>query len=97
MANACTNRRVSKGFQLLAAYTYSKAIDSASTFEEVQNPINDRANRSLSLYDARQRLVLSYVWELPIPKYTGAKGKQFGTLKVRCHCSSALCALSLWA
>jgi hypothetical protein len=32
-------------------------------------------NRALSLFDARQRLVLSYLWELPVPKYDGAKGR----------------------
>jgi hypothetical protein len=68
-------KRTSHGLQLLAAYTYSKSIDSASTFEEVLNPLNERANRSLSLFDARHRLVLSYVWEPPIPKFNGAKGK----------------------
>jgi hypothetical protein len=68
-------KRVTHGLQLLAAYTYSKSIDSASTFEEVLNPFNERANRSLSLFDARHRLVLSYVWEPPIPKFNGAKGK----------------------
>jgi len=68
-------KRVTHGLQLLAAYTYSKSIDSASTFEEVLNPLNQRANRSLSLYDARQRLVISYVWEPAIPKFNGVKGK----------------------
>jgi hypothetical protein len=68
-------KRVTHGLQLLGAYTYSKSIDSASTFEEVLNPLNERANRSLSLFDARHRLVISYVWEPPIPKFNGAKGK----------------------
>jgi hypothetical protein len=36
---------------------------------------NFSCNRSLSLFDARHRLVLSYLWELPVPKYDGAKGK----------------------
>jgi hypothetical protein len=38
--------------------------------------LNDfSCNKSLSLFDARHRLVLSYLWDLPIPKYEGAKGK----------------------
>ncbi len=53
-------KRASKGLQLLAAYTFSKSIDGASTFEEVLNPFNERANRALSLFDARHRLVFSY-------------------------------------
>jgi hypothetical protein len=68
-------KRVTHGLQLLAAYTFSKSIDSASTFEEIQNPIDNRANRSLSLFDARHRLVVSYVWELPVPRFGGVKGK----------------------
>jgi len=68
-------KRASKGLQFLVAYTYSKTIDDASTFEEVQNPLNPRANRSLSLFGAKQRLVFSYVWDLPVPKYAGGKGK----------------------
>jgi hypothetical protein len=68
-------KRASKGLQFLAAYTFSKTIDDASTFEEVQNPLNPRANRSLSLLGAKQRLVFSYVWDLPVPKYSGGKGK----------------------
>ena len=68
-------KRASKGLQFLAAYTFSKTIDDASTFEEIQNPLNPRANRSLSLLGARHRLVFSYVWDPPVPKYDGAKGK----------------------
>ena len=68
-------KRASKGLQFLIAYTFSKTIDDASTFEEVQNPLNPRANRSLSLFGAKQRLVFSYVWDLPVPKYAGGKGK----------------------
>jgi Carboxypeptidase regulatory-like domain len=68
-------KRASKGLQFLLAYTYSKSIDSASTFEEIQNPLNDRANRSLSLFDARHRFVISYVWDLPVPKFSGARSK----------------------
>ena len=57
------------------AYTWSKSIDNASSFENILKPICDRCNRALSLFDARQRLVISYMWELPVPKYEGAKGK----------------------
>jgi len=68
-------KRFSHGLQLQAAYTYSKSIDQASSFEDLINPFNPRASRSLSLYDARQRFVISYVYQLPIPKFEGAKGK----------------------
>ncbi|HET9406210.1 MAG TPA: carboxypeptidase regulatory-like domain-containing protein [Candidatus Sulfotelmatobacter sp.] len=68
-------KRFSNGLQLQAAYTFSKSIDQASSFEDLLNPFNPRATRSLSLYDARQRFVVSYYYELPVPKFSGAKGK----------------------
>jgi len=68
-------KRFSNGLQMQAAYTYSKSIDQASSFEDLLNPFNPRASRSLSLFDARQRLVISYVYQLPVPKYSGLKGQ----------------------
>jgi hypothetical protein len=68
-------KRFSNGLQLQAAYTYSKSLDEASSFEDLINPFNPRVNHSLSLYDARHRFVVSYYYELPIPKYSGVKGK----------------------
>jgi hypothetical protein len=78
---ASLERRLSNGLQFEVAYTFSKSLDGASSFENALKPIcngvlnNFRCNRSLSLFDARQRLVISYLWELPVPKYDGAKGK----------------------
>lgn len=68
-------KRMSRGFQFQVSYTWSKSIDDASSFENILKPICNRCNRSLSLFDARNRIVFSYLWELPIPKYQGAKGK----------------------
>jgi hypothetical protein len=68
-------KRFSNGLQMQAAYTFSKSMDQASSFEDLLNPFNPRASRSLSLYDARHRLVISYVYQLPIPKYSGLKGQ----------------------
>ncbi|HKC70531.1 MAG TPA: hypothetical protein VKB60_02855, partial [Terriglobales bacterium] len=61
--------------QFQMAYTYSKSIDEASSFEGILNPIDPRRSRALSLFDARHRFVLSYYWEIPVPHYTGALGK----------------------
>jgi hypothetical protein len=72
---ASLEKRFTHGLQFQLAYTYSKSIDDASSFENILKPICDRCNRSLSLFDARHRLVISYLWELPVPKYDGAKGK----------------------
>src|SRR5256884_6437589 len=55
--------------------SFSKSIDNASSFESILRPICDRCNRALSLFDARHRFVLSYLWSLPVPEYQGAKGK----------------------
>jgi len=78
---ASLERRFSNGLQFEIAYTFSKSMDDASSFENALKPIcngvlnNFSCNRSLSLFDARQRLVLSYLWQIPVPKYSGAKGQ----------------------
>lgn len=68
-------KQFAHGLQFQGAYTFSKSFDDASSFEELQNPFNARLSRSLSLFDARHRFVLSYYWELPIPKHQGFTGK----------------------
>jgi hypothetical protein len=68
-------KRFSHGLQLQGAYTFSKSIDMASSFEDTINPFDPNASRSLSLFDARHRFVVSYYYELPVPRYSGAKGK----------------------
>ena len=68
-------KRYSHGLQFQAAYTYSKSLDNASSFESSLNPLNFDATYGPSLYDARHRFVYSYVWQLPVPAYEGFKGK----------------------
>ena len=58
-----------------AAYTFSKSLDWASSFEETVNPFNYKASRALSLFNSAQRFVINYVWDFPVPKYSGFKGK----------------------
>jgi hypothetical protein len=72
---ASLDKRFAHGLQFTAAYTYSKSFDQSSSFEGILNPIDPRISRSLSAFDARHRLVLSYYWELPLRKYSGATGK----------------------
>ena len=72
---ASLDKRFGKGLQFTAAYTFSKSFDQASSFEGILNPIDPRISRSLSAFDARHRIVLSYYWELPFRKFTGATGK----------------------
>ena len=68
-------KRFSHGLQLQAAYTWSKSLDWASSFEETVNPFNYKASRSLSLFNSAQRFVINYYWEFPVRKYSGFKGK----------------------
>jgi hypothetical protein len=68
-------KRFSHGLQFQAAYTYSKSIDDGSTFEESLDPFNFNASKALSLFNAAQRFVISYDWELPLPKRQGFMGK----------------------
>jgi Carboxypeptidase regulatory-like domain len=63
------------GLQFTAAYTFSKSLDTASSFEELLNPINPRLGRALSLFNATHRFVFSPYWMLPIPKHSGFVGK----------------------
>ena len=82
MANSAYNsmqvsleRRFAKGLQFLAAYTWSKSFDQASSFENTLDPLCFRCSRALSLFNAPQRFVLSYYWELPVPEKHGLVGK----------------------
>lgn len=68
-------KRFSHGLQFQAAYTYSKSLDNASSFESSLNPVDFNSTYGPSLYDARHRFVFSYVWELPVPKMDGFRGK----------------------
>ncbi|MGH9765479.1 MAG: hypothetical protein ACREAC_31985, partial [Blastocatellia bacterium] len=65
----------SHGLLFQASYTFSKAIDQGASFENELNPLNFNATRGLSLLDAKHRFVFSPVWDLPVPKYDGFKGK----------------------
>jgi hypothetical protein len=66
-------QRFSGGFTVLGAYTLSKSIDDNSGGSSTgdTNAPTDNHNyvqtmRARSMFDARQRLVMSYVFELPI-------------------------------
>jgi len=69
------DKSFSHGLLFQASYTFSKAIDQGASFENELNPVNFDATRGLSLLDAKHRFVFSPVWEFPVPKYEGFKGK----------------------
>jgi len=75
---ASLEKRLSHGLQFQVAYTWSKSFDQASSFEAILNPLDPRRSRSLSQFDARHRVVVSYVWDLPTPKFNGFVGKMAG-------------------
>jgi len=68
-------RRLSKGLQLLASYTYARSHDNASGAGETDvsgilgNQFDSRANRGVSDFDRTHRFVLSYLWDLPSPAF----------------------------
>ena len=67
-------KRLSRGLQFQAAYTWSKSIDNASSFENELNPLNYALSRSLSYFDAPQRLVVSFYYEFPKTSMHGVGG-----------------------
>jgi outer membrane receptor protein involved in Fe transport len=72
---ASLEKRFAHGLQFSAAYTFSKSIDEASSFEGILDPLPNAHNRALSLFDARQRFVISYYWAVPARKFSGFAGK----------------------
>ncbi|MGB7621977.1 MAG: carboxypeptidase regulatory-like domain-containing protein [Terriglobia bacterium] len=76
--NLKVDRRFSKGLLLRGAYTWSRLIDDGSEVFATtglssfpQDSFNRSADRGLSAFDRRQRLVLSYVYDLPSLKRNG--------------------------
>ena len=72
---AMFEKRFSHGLQFQASYTFSKSLDNASSFESALDPLNFNETYGLSNYDARERFVFNAVWDLPVPKMEGFKGK----------------------
>jgi hypothetical protein len=78
---AGVRKRLSRGVQFSLAYTFGKMIDDSSHITGsqgggglFQNYYNRGADRSVSLYDTPQHLVISYVVELPF-----GRGKAIGS------------------
>jgi hypothetical protein len=82
-------RRLARGFQFLASYTYAKSIDNASggsastgdvrdTIFVGGNQLDNRANRGLSDFDRTHRFVINYFWEVKSPGF--AKSSSVGRL-----------------
>ncbi len=52
----------------LAAYTFSKALDDSSAFNDLVNFQNAKISRGLSSSDVRSNFVASYIWALPFQR-----------------------------
>jgi hypothetical protein len=62
------NKRVGSGFQINASYTWSKSLDYNSLSNQgvvVQDSYNLRGDRGPSDYNARQRVAVTAIYELP--------------------------------
>ena len=69
-------KRYSQGLTFLAGYTYAKALDTAGGDNGggPQSPWNIAAERGPADFDIRQRLVMSWTYELPF-----GRGRKFGS------------------
>ena len=73
-------RHTSGRAQLILGYTYSKALDNASSWGpgagaggvEMINPVNPKLGKSLSAFDMAHNFVASFVYELPFEKFLPA-------------------------
>jgi len=77
------NKRLSRGLQFNASYTFSKSIDYNSLNSQgvvVQDSYNLRANRGLSDFDARNRFVINWIYELPFKGSRLVEGWQFSAI-----------------
>ena len=77
------NKRLSRGLQFNASYTFSKSIDYNSLNSQgivVQDSYNLRGSRGLSDFDARHRFVVSGLYELPFSGNRLKDGWQLSTI-----------------
>ena len=81
---ASLRKRFSYGLSFLASYTWSHSIDDVSSFnitgsasqpvagenDLAQNPFDLAAERGPSMFDVRNRFVLSYQWSIPFLQHS---------------------------
>jgi hypothetical protein len=71
-----TLERRASDMTFLLAYTYAKAIDDASAFNDYMNFSNYRLSRSLSTFDVTHNFVASYNWAIPFDRAFAALPKR---------------------
>jgi hypothetical protein len=67
-AGQVTLERKAGDVTLMAAYTFAKALDDSSGFNDLVNFANPKLSRGLSSTDVRHNFVASYVWALPFDR-----------------------------
>lgn len=74
-------RRLSKGFQLLASYTFAKSLDNASNDASLllrSDAFNPGLDRSFSDFDVRQSFNVGATYEIPVPFENKTARRIFG-------------------
>ncbi len=77
-------KRLSKGLTFNTNYTWSKSIDENSRNVQglvIQNSYNIKGDRGLSDFDARNRFVLSAVYQLPFTRNRLVSGWEFSMIE----------------
>jgi len=77
------NKRLARGLQFNASYTFSKSIDYNSLNTQgvvVQDSYNIRGDRGLSDFDARHRFVINWLYELPFKGNRLVEGWQLSSI-----------------
>jgi hypothetical protein len=80
---ASAQQRLARGLQFNAAYTFSKSLDYNSLSLQgivVQDSFNLRGDRGLSDFDARHRLVVSAIYDLPFSGSQFVEGWQLAAI-----------------
>ena len=67
-AGEVTVERRAGDVTLLAAYTFAKALDNSSGFNDLVNFANPKLSRGLSSTDVHQNFVVSYMWAIPFDR-----------------------------
>jgi Carboxypeptidase regulatory-like domain/TonB dependent receptor len=77
-------KRLSHNFQFDTSYTYSKSLDDNSltsiTTPSVQDSFNIRSDYGPSDFDARHRVVLSGIYDLPFKGHRAVEGWELGLI-----------------
>jgi hypothetical protein len=60
--------RKATDFSFLVAYTFGKALDDSSGFNDLVNFVNPKLSRGLSSSDITHNFVASYIWALPFDR-----------------------------